>query len=287
MMRKLLMSLVAVIIFQMVAATNRALIIGIGDYPEKETGWKKIHGDNDVKLLKPAFAKAGFTDIKTLVNSEATKLAIVREIKALAQRCKPGDKVYIHFSGHGQPVKDYNGDEEDFIDESFIPYDAYNNYVKGKYWGQNHLIDDEYYPMLNDIKKKIGTDGLVFVSFDACFSRGMERGQEEETDNEFTRGSNDVFIVYDNNDYLKKMPKPGTFSKGATLIIVSACHEMERNYEFKATNGKVFGSLSYYIYKLLEKDADFNRWAECFNKKRYVPYNIFKSNQHPQIVIYK
>ena len=55
-------------------ATNRALIIGIGKY-KTDTGWKNIHGDADVELLKPKLEKHGFI-VHTLVNEQATKEAI-------------------------------------------------------------------------------------------------------------------------------------------------------------------------------------------------------------------
>ena len=58
-------------------ATNRALLVGIGKYPTAKTGWKPIHGDVDIELLVPSLKKNGFTDIKTLINQNATKKNIV------------------------------------------------------------------------------------------------------------------------------------------------------------------------------------------------------------------
>ena len=72
-------------------AENRALLVGIGRYPVY-TGWSEIHGDADVDLLAPALKKNGYSDVKTLKNAQATKAAIVKELKALANRCKAGDK---------------------------------------------------------------------------------------------------------------------------------------------------------------------------------------------------
>ena len=39
-------------------ATNRALLIGIGNYAAN-TGWKAIHGDADIELLKPRLQNHG------------------------------------------------------------------------------------------------------------------------------------------------------------------------------------------------------------------------------------
>ncbi len=101
-------------------AENRALLVGIGQY-KHGTGWAAIHGDADVDLLESNLKANNYNDITVLKNSQATKSAIIRELSSLAIRCKPGDKVYFHFSGHGQPVTDCNGDEgEKGVDESIV-----------------------------------------------------------------------------------------------------------------------------------------------------------------------
>ena len=42
------------------AQTKRALIVGIGNYPV-ESGWCKIHGDNDVPLIANALSGIWFS----------------------------------------------------------------------------------------------------------------------------------------------------------------------------------------------------------------------------------
>lgn len=270
-------------------ATNRALLIGIGNYDQQKTGWSKIHGDNDVDLLKPQLSKRGFADIVTLINDQATKANIVDELTALAERCEPGDFVYFHFSGHGQPIRDDNQDEGPMkkFDESIIPYDACRDSRKmdGKYVGQNHLIDDELCPLLDAIKTKLGPEGELFVAVDACFSRGIERGEEIEVDPElyrYVRGTNYAFTPPGRIT----VASPKTFSEGAKLTVVTACRDDERNFEYKAPSGKMYGSLTYYIYVLLKSDADFDRWRQCFRDKAYCSRGIFQGIQHPSIEIF-
>lgn len=107
------------------AQTRRALIIGVGQQEDKK--WGKINGDKDVpfveEILRNAKFKAG--NIRKLVNRQATKAAIVDAFKSLAIQSKYGDVVYVHFSGHGQQMKDVHNDEKDGLDECWIPYDAY------------------------------------------------------------------------------------------------------------------------------------------------------------------
>lgn len=133
------------------AGTRRALVIGVGTYEDPE--WIRINGDKDVKLVVDMLKLNIFHDIATLTQKEATKSAIVKEFKALAERCAEGDTVYIHFSGHGQRMTDIDGDEEDGWDESWIPYDAYRKY-SGKDQGEKHLCDDEIGVLLMNIRKR-------------------------------------------------------------------------------------------------------------------------------------
>lgn len=274
-------------------STNRALLIGIGKYPTSLTGWKQIHGDADVKLLAPALKAQKFTDVTTLINSRATKSAIITDLKKLYIRCQVGDVVYIHFSGHGQPVLDVNGDENSSFDEAVVPYDAYRSTrtQKGQYDGRKHLIDDELNPLLNNIKVKIGSRGKLCVVIDACYSRGMERGEETDIEDDDIFGSargTDIPLRPTDTTYLKNLPKPIRFSKGASMYILTACLNTERNFEYKTIQGKMYGSLSYYIYLLLKKDADFARWATCLRNQYYkkTTVRIFQVFQHPNVVVY-
>lgn len=271
-------------------ADNRALLIGIGGYPSS-TGWKTIHGDADVELLKPKLERYGFA-VSSLVNEEATKANIQKALRTLRDECQPGDWVYFHFSGHGQPITDANGDEENALDEAMIPFDAGRYFIKGTYEGENHLIDDEYNQILVEIKQKIGNDGLLFMAVDACHSRGMERGADSDavTDRDIlysARGTDEEF-VFDGEipNSLKEKPLPRSLRVGGTLIVVSACKEDERNYEYKTASGKMYGSLSYCIAELLKEDADFHRWAEYFRREQYRKQKIFQLSQHPSIEVY-
>lgn len=274
-------------------ATNRALLIGIGKYPTSETGWKQIHGDADVKLLSSALKVQKFTDVTTLINDKATKTAIIAELKKLHRRCQAGDIVYVHFSGHGQPVLDVNGDETSGFDEAVVPYDACRSprMQKGQYDGRKHLIDDELNPLLDNIKIKLGRNGKLCVAIDACYSRGMERGEETDIEDDdilnSARGT-DIPLLPTETSYLKKMPKPNRFSKGASMYILTACLNTERNFECKTIQGKMYGSLSYYIYSLLKKDADFARWATCLRNQDYkkTAVRIFQAFQHPSVIVY-
>lgn len=288
-LKRFILSVVIAVTAMAGSATNRALVVGIGQYDRTKTGWNVIHGDNDAALLLPLLKKRGFSDIVSLVNENATKSKIVAELTSLAQRCEPGDKVYFHFSGHGQPIRDDNQDEglQKKYDESIIPYDACRDTRKmnGTYHGQYHLIDDELNPLLDAIKKKLGSGGELFVAVDACFSKGIQKDEMTDLDPDllrYVRGTNHAFIP----EGRLNVSKPKEFSPGAILTVVTACKDTERNFEYKAPGGTMYGSLSYYISILLKSDADFDRWRKCFTDKAYISRRIFQTIQHPSIEIF-
>ena len=95
------------------ATTKRALLVGISNYGQSgANSWNDIHGANDVELISKTLKKQDFKII-TITNKNATARRIRKELKSLSNSCRKGDVVYIHFSCHGQPFEDLDGDEED------------------------------------------------------------------------------------------------------------------------------------------------------------------------------
>lgn len=234
--RKLFIIIIFLIATSTVAKTKRALVIGLGQ--QQDSCWTKINGDADVRYVKIMLTKNGYSHIKTLVNSEATKANIVSAFKQLTRQCKPGDMVYVHFSGHGQQVRDMDGDERDHLDESWIPYDAYAKYCKEDK-GEKHLIDDEVNELLSGVKRKIGENGKMLVVVDACHSGGSSRGYDE--DELVTRGAKDAYSVF-------VIPGKKHFSGNQhdeQWLTLSACQENQLCQEMKAPK---VGILTFALY---------------------------------------
>ena len=215
-------------------ATKRALVIGIGNYPEA-SGWAKINGDKDLPIVRDMLLANGFQskDIVELKNESATADAIRKALDALVSKAAKGDVIYIHFSGHGQQITDLHGDEEDGFDEAWIPIDAQFSYAKGKYEGENHIVDDQLNQWLSQLRSKVGATGKITVVADACHSGGGSRGNKDET-KYVVRGTSDAFVIPGNT-------KPFSGEVGTIdWIFISACKSYQCNYEYKGT-----GSLTY------------------------------------------
>lgn len=280
---------------------NTALLIGIGNYNKQSTGWNIIHGNNDIVLLESKLKAKGFT-VSRLIDDNATKCNIKIALSNLVAVTEDGDVVYLHFSGHGQLFTDLNGDEKDDFDQSFVCYDAcfspkYKIASKG-YQGQNHLIDDELFPYLNDLKRKVGKKGNVIVVFDTCYSGGADRGSSEDEPNpqsdvewvNDTRGDDVEFDAdLSANNYLKTIKRPGQYISGyGNITIISACESDKKNYECKdKRSGTKYGSLSFCIGKMLDDNVPITQWEDYFRNQKYKSLGIFRPSQNPVVESHK
>ncbi|ORZ30868.1 peptidase C14, caspase domain-containing protein, partial [Catenaria anguillulae PL171] len=146
---------------------KKALFIGIN-----YTGTKaELRGCiNDVKNISSfLFQRYGFspdnsiilTDDQTDRNRLPTKANMVSGMKWLVKDARPGDSLFLHFSGHGASVDDKDGDEIDGKDEVLVPLD---------YQQVGMLLDDD----INQILVKALPEGVRLVCiFDCCHSGTM------------------------------------------------------------------------------------------------------------------
>lgn len=260
------------------AQTRRALVIGIGQQEDK--AWNKINGDKDIpyveEMLRNARFKAGH--IRKLVNQQATKSAIVDAFGKLAAQSKRGDIVYVHFSGHGQQMRDVHNDEKDGLDECWIPYDAYRKPCE-KDRGEKHLTDDEVNHYLNAIRDKVGDTGKILVVIDACHSGDGTRGEEDEV----VRGVEDIFEAI--KSYLWGPPKdkekvvnPNAQENEERWITLSACKSEQVNIEMKSPS---VGKLTYAIYKNVKENRESDNEDFFRRIRRFVNSNTGSRPQYP------
>lgn len=220
----------------LVAREKRALAVGIGVY--QDPVWEKIHADNDLAYVGRILDMYGFTDITFLRNEQATKAEIVKAFDGLMGRCSEGDVIYIHFSGHGQQVRDLSGDETDGYDEAWIPYDAYRKCCPEDD-GSRHLVDDEINVMLAALRDKVGRYGQILVIVDACHSGNSSRMPKSNTTGFVARGVSDIFVPSAQAEVSENVAED--------WILISACEDYQVNFEVRKPS---VGKLTYAIYKL-------------------------------------
>jgi hypothetical protein len=141
------------------SATQRALLIGVSNY---EANLPALAGSrNDVLIIRKLLVqKFGFdpSNIRTLVDEQATRAGIVSAVIELSEQSAPDDIVLIHFSGHGSQAPDTNGDEDDGLDETILPYDSRTP-------GIADITDDDINALISKIPSR-----SVIVILDSCHS---------------------------------------------------------------------------------------------------------------------
>lgn len=275
-MKKLLQPFIIIILLSLshyvYAQTKRALVIGIGKQVDSE--WNKINGDKDVTYVLEILNDANYKQIITCVNEEATKAGIVAAFHTLTESCQLNDIVYIHYSGHGQQMRDLSNDEADALDECWIPYDAYRK-PSDTYRGEKHLVDDEVNMLLTNICNKIGVGGKILVVVDACHSGDATRGQGETV-----RGVEDIFTAV--KSWLGFFSSDEQSAKDHTnaerWITLSACESDQINIEME---NPTVGKLTYAIYSKV-KNKEFGNNEEFFKRLRmFVNMNTGSRPQRP------
>lgn len=265
------------------------MIVAVGDYAP---GSKipPIASVNDVKYIKSALKKNGFQEknIDTLINAKATKAAIIKRLTLLAEKAKRNDIVFIHFACHGQQIRDQKTielgkDEDDGYDEALLPYDAKARYSPTGYKGEKHLRDDDLYPKLMAIRRKIGMQGSLLVLFDACHSGTGTRSESFAT----SRGEPVPFPDPENPldpdiNLSVAESRQGFFETMAdsisNMVFISGSSPHQENKQV-LINYEELGSLSYAFYKAINEMTAGNTYELLFEKikstiQAYIPEQI-------------
>ncbi len=144
------------------ASNGRALIIAVGDYRKVSPALPGTVQDA-TNMRAFAMSHLGFRrdEVKMLVDEEATRSNILDTAeRVLIGDTRPGETVFLYFSGHGYQQFDQNNDEADRLDETLVPYDAFYD-EQGTL--QNMITDDE----IAGLFSRLNGRRVLFV-VDAC-----------------------------------------------------------------------------------------------------------------------
>jgi len=157
-------------------ANNRALLIGISQYAELE-GLR--YADADVKAFSQILTDfSGYrrSDVTVVLNTDATKVRIMREIEAVVRASKrePLDHFILMFAGHGMPSRMEAGragsvstaDTNIFLAPSDASTAASSFFSTGKEIGNETFINRAWLAkQLSEIESK-----SIVIILDSCYS---------------------------------------------------------------------------------------------------------------------
>jgi hypothetical protein len=141
-----------------------ALIVGIGNYSEASNTPPLKGAPRDVDNARKMALAIGVdpASITELRDSAATKPRILRELAKLQDTVKPGDRVFIYWTGHGSRYAGPNGCVE-----------GLQTYTDGVFTQADVMSEAELAVHLQPISK---VADKVLTVMDACFSGGVIKG---------------------------------------------------------------------------------------------------------------
>lgn len=256
-------------------ASKRAVCIGINDYPYDGND---LNGCvNDARAWASLLVKDfGFakTDVKLLLDREATKKNIINALKDLLAGAQADDHLVFTNSSHGSYVADKDRDEEKY-DEILCPYDIEDN----------HILDDE-------LRKLIGTlkaNARLTVVLDNCFSGtatraplseiipGMKPPDERRV--RFLSPALRGMRVLENPWRATPRSRIKLPESKMKEIVLTGCTDKEYSYDARI-NGKFHGAMTYYALEVIRQAAFKLTYSQLHQRllKRITDYP-----QHPQL----
>lgn len=140
-----------------------------GFEPAKSMGWvapgfgPKLDTEENAEMMVKILQDSGIASISRLSNLEATKEAVLSEITRVGELCDENDIFFFFYSGHGNPMPDQDGDEEDGSDEAMCLPRADGTCDEGSW-----LRDDDFSAAIAEI-----TAGHKLMILDCCHSGTM------------------------------------------------------------------------------------------------------------------
>ncbi len=222
--------------------TKKALCVGINDYPFGEANDLRgcVNDANDwASLLKDHF---DFTDVKQLLNGEATSSNIIAQLKQLLGGAKAGDILVFTNASHGTYLADSNQDEPKF-DEAICPFDCDSNLI----------IDDDLRLLFADIP-----NGVRFtVISDSCHSGSVTRALPGE----YRRARKLNPEVFGREALAPEKLRTARGKEkypesGMKEILLSGCKSSQTSADAYIAND-YHGAMSYYAIEAI-RNADYN-----------------------------
>lgn len=254
---------------------RKALCVGINDYPYDGNDLNGCVNDARAwaTLLVDHFDFPS-SDVKLLLDSEATRKNMLKALKDLLAGASPGDHLVFTNSSHGSYVADKSGDEEKY-DEILCPYDI----------DQNHIVDDELRKMFSGLKKGV----RLTVVLDNCFSGTATRAMLGELIPGFqTPDDRRIRFL---SPALRGMPvlenpwkaRPKGKNKHPESrmkeVLLTGCTDREYSYD-AYFDGVYHGAMTYYAQRAI-REANYDlTYAQLHQRLQHL---ILDYPQHPQL----
>ena len=256
------------------SAARHALLIGISEY--NRIGFDDLPGAaRDLDLVSAVLtSRLGFAsgEIRVLRNEDATHRGIERAFSDLAESVAPGDLVFIHYSGHGSLVRDFNDYEPTGQDQTLVPFGARREDSEGI--DRFDILDDELNLWLGRISDRIGQSGQLVMVSDACHSATNTRGPSPLVSRAIPAAVQALHPLAQG---------PADRHPLDNAIRIGAAADLEQAFEFQPDHGGPAGQFTWHWVAALEGAAPGETWRDVFERANLGVTTLMPAVQHPQI----
>ncbi len=250
--------------------SDRVLCVGINAYPIR--GMKLRGCLNDAKgwartLVDHYDVAAG--DVTMLLDGDATKQAIVQELKRLVSGAGTGDRLVFTNSGHGTYVADDDGDEPRY-DEALCPFDCADQLI----------VDDDLRVILDDVPAGVR---FTFIS-DSCHSGSVTRAVAVDTSKRRVRFASPSLMGRGFSIAVARReakPRHRRSESSMNELLISGCLDSEYSYDDKFGR-RYHGAMTYHALRSLEHarwKIRYEDWIADVNNR--LAEDMY--HQHPQL----
>lgn len=258
-------------------AVRKAVCVGINDYPYAGNDLNGCVNDANAwaAVLNKNFGFPG-TDIKILLDSQATKKNVLNELKRLVTGAKAGDVLVYTNSSHGSYRADIDGDEEKY-DELICPYDI----------DVNEIVDDD----LRNLFANLPQDVHLTVILDNCFSGTATRAAVNDILPGHKTPPDDPHVRF-LSPALRGLPllsNPWTAKPKSKIkypeskmheILLSGCTDREYSYD-AYLDGKYHGAMTFFALQAI-REANYKlTYSQLHQRLRGLIESEYP--QHPQL----
>ena len=255
----------------------RALVIGIDDYQHV----RKLKGATaDAHDIDSSLRTMGVRDVTALINEQAERSNVLREISALVERTRSNDIVFLSIAGHGaQEPERIKGSQPDGMEDVFL-LPGFEATPTGS---QQRILGSEFNHFIRQFELRGAK--VIFVA-DTCHGGGMARDIDPRAaEMSFRQIPNYTLLV----DELKPVSEQGDPRSELDLDHTAFLAAVDRST--KAPEVRVpgidglRGALSYAVARAIEGNADADHdgkvtLKELFANIRQVVYQLSDQRQN-------
>jgi hypothetical protein len=255
----------------------RALVIGIDDYQHV----RKLKGATaDAHDIDSSLRAMGVRDVTTLIDDQANRSNLLREISALVERTRNKDIVFLSIAGHGsQEPERIKGSQPDGMEDVFL-LPGFEPTAKGSL---QRILGSEFNHFIRQFELRGAK--VIFVA-DTCHGGGMVRDIDPRAAEMSFREIPSYTLLVDELKPVSDASDPRSELDLDHTAFLAAVDRNTKAPEVRIPGVEgLRGALSYAIARAIEGNADANHdgkvtLKELFANIRQVVYQLSDQRQN-------